>query len=298
MACGQRHHHEAHAVGGGEVPAVLSVDRIAEAGSLRAVDKRLGEEPEVGRGRQGDIVQWQPDGAAVAGGIPVPQRGQHRQCGVQPAADVPGRHDVVDRSVMTDRTGDQGEAGGRVDGVVDTGRPVGPAEYFEMNQIRALRTQRRMGMPLSPSDIGDQHATVDDQLLNEPLALLAAHVDGHRALALIESGPVDAVAGVGQGPPVIVRGAADRIDADHLGAERGKCHPGQRHRDEAGDLDDPDTGQRQPGGKFGGWLTHQMSMAVTPEAAGSSRWPGWRGAPPRPATARRSPPVAPSRGHG
>ena len=113
-----------------------------------------------------------------------------------------------------------------------------------MDQVGPQPGQRVVGMPLPPSDIGDQHAAVGDQPLHQILPFGRAHVGGDRTLALVQPGPVDAVAVVGERPAVVVGGAADRVDADHLGAELGQRHPGQRHRDEAGDLDDPHPGQR------------------------------------------------------
>ena len=53
-----------------------------------------------------------------------------------------------------------------------------------MDQIGALRAQRLVGMPLAPGDIRDQDSGVDDQPLDQLLALGRAHVGGHRALAL------------------------------------------------------------------------------------------------------------------
>ena len=247
MACGQRHHHEADAVTAGEVPAVLAVDRIAQARPARAGDHRLGEESEVGRGGQGDVVQWQPDGAAGSGGIAVAQRGQDRQRRIQPAADVPDRHHVIDRTGVPGRTGHHRETGGGIDGVVHARRAVAPAQHLEMDEVGPLGAQGVIRMPLPPGHIGDQHAAVDDELRHQVLALLAAHIDSHRLFALIETSPVNAVTGVGQRPAVIVGGTADGVDADHLGAECGQRHPGQWHRDEAGDLDDADSGQRRRG---------------------------------------------------
>ena len=99
-------------------------------------------------------------------------------------------------------------------------------------------------MPFAPYHIGDQHAAVGDQPLHEVLALRGADVGRHGPLALVQPGPVDAGAVVGDRPAVVVGRAADRVDPHHLGAELAQRHTRQRHRDEAGDLDDPDPGQR------------------------------------------------------
>jgi hypothetical protein len=98
-------------------------------------------------------------------------------------------------------------------------------------------------MPLPARDIRDQHAAVGDQPLHQVLACLRAEVGRDGALALVQARPVDAVAVAGDGPPVIVGRAADRIDADHLGPQLAQRHRRQRHRDETGDLDDAHPGQ-------------------------------------------------------
>ena len=247
VARSQCHHHEFHAVTADEVPAVLSIDGIAQPGPAGAVDHDLSEESKVGRRGQGNIVQRQPDGTSRAGGLSPPQRSQHRYYGIQSAADIPGRHHVVDRSVPPGRTRYRRKPGGGVDGVIHRSGTIGATGHLEVDEICTMRAQRRVGKPLSAGDIGDQNPGIDDQPPNELLALLATHINRHRPLALVESSPVDALAGGGKRPPLVVRGTADRVDAGHFGAKLGQRHTGQRDRDKARDLDDPNTGQWQLG---------------------------------------------------
>jgi len=112
-----------------------------------------------------------------------------------------------------------------------------------MDQIGPQPCQGVIRMPLPSRDIRHQNAAVRDQPLDEVLPFRRPHIGGHGSLALVEACPIDAVAAVGERPPVIIGRTADRVDADHLGPELPQRHPGQRHRDETGDLDDPHPGQ-------------------------------------------------------
>src|SRR5262249_58223520 len=73
-------------------------------------------------------------------------------------------------------------------------------------------------------------------------AALGAEVERDRALAPVEVFPVEAAALV-QRPAVGVDAAAERVDADDVGAHRGEGGPAQRSRDEGGELDDPQAAQ-------------------------------------------------------
>ena len=139
----------------------------------------------------------------------------------------------------------QGESGCGIDGVIHTGGAVTAADHLQMDEVRTKRTQVLERMPLPPCNIGDEHPGRSNQLPNQVLPIGRTHVDLHRPLTLVQPGPVDAGAAGGQRPAVIVGRPADGVDADHLGAELGQGHAGQWHRDETGDLDDPDARQRQ-----------------------------------------------------
>ncbi len=82
---------------------------------------------------------------------------------------------------------------------------------------------------------------------------------------------------------MVVGGAADRVDADHLGAQLRQRHARQRDRDEAGDLDDPHAGQR-PGVGSGRMVSVIRSELAKPPPSDEldrrrrwSRAPGWAG---------------------
>ena len=258
VPAGERDDHERDAVAAGELLTVLAEDRVADPLPRRAVDHHLGQEAEVSRRRERDVLQRDADPLAHARGVAVPQRRGDGECGVRPARDVPGGQHVVDRARQSDRAGDQRETDARVDGVVDPGASVRAAGYLDVDEVRAHSHQGVVRMPLASSHIGDQDAAVGDQALDEVLPVLRAHVHGDGTLALVESGPVDAVAVLGHRPAVIVGGAADRVDADDLGTQLRQRHAGQRHRDEAGDLDDPHSGQRTGGIRSISHATHDM----------------------------------------
>ena len=244
MPGGQRDNHERHAVTAGELLAVLAVDRVAEPLALRPVHHGLGEESEISGCGEGHILERQPDRAAFAGGVTMAQRGRDGKCAVEPAGQVPCRQHMVDRGVMAGRPGDERKAGGCVHRIVNAGRAVCSARHLEMNQVGPLLHQRFVGMPFPPHHIRHEHAGVDDQALDHVLSLRRAHVRRHGTLALVQSRPVDARPVIGNRPAVIIRGAADRVDPDDFGTELGQSHPGQRHRDETGNLHDPNPGER------------------------------------------------------
>ncbi len=97
MPAGERHEHEADAVAAGEVLPVGAVQGIAEPFSAGAVDHHLGQEPEIARRGECDVLQGNADPCALTGGIPMAQCGTDCQRHVQPAADIPGRKHMVDR---------------------------------------------------------------------------------------------------------------------------------------------------------------------------------------------------------
>ena len=73
-------------------------------------------------------------------------------------------------------------------------------------------------------------------------------VDRHGALALVETSPVKTVTLV-QRPATDIETAAGWIDAEDVGAERGKRGATERRGDEGRDLDDPKSSEnRTPDG--------------------------------------------------
>ncbi|CAG7100615.1 hypothetical protein PICSAR18_04194 [Mycobacterium avium subsp. paratuberculosis] len=128
MPTGQRDNHEPGSVAAGEVLPVLAVDGVAQPFALGADDLRLGEQPQVGRGGQRDVLQRQADPRAGPGLLAAVDGGDDGQRGIQSAAHVPGRQHVVDRAGVLGRAGDQRVADAGVDGVVHTGGAVAATE--------------------------------------------------------------------------------------------------------------------------------------------------------------------------
>src|SRR5882762_12002298 len=99
-------------------------------------------------------------------------------------------------------------------------------------------------MPFAARDIREQNAparsTFGNETRHEVLPSGGAKISRDRTLALVQPGPVNAGTVVGDRPTVIVGGAADGVDAYHLGAELSQGHAGQGNGHEAGDLHDPD----------------------------------------------------------
>ncbi len=244
MAPRERDDHERDPVTAGEVVAVLAVDRVADPFAGGAVHHHLGEEAEVARRRQRHVLQRNADPLALPGGVAVPQRGDDGQRRVDAACDVPRRQHMVDRRRELGRTGHHRKPEPGVDGVVHPGAAVGATGHLDVDQVGPQPRQVVIRMPFAPCHIRDQHAAVGNQSPHEVLALRRTEVGRHGPLALVQPGPVDARPVVGDRPAVVVGRAADRVDPHHLGAELTQRHPRKRDGDEAGDLDDPNPGQR------------------------------------------------------
>ena len=71
----------------------------------------------------------------------------------------------------------------------------------------------------------------------ELAALGRDEVDRDRALPLVEPGPVEADAVVGDRPALVVEAAADGVEADDVGAELREREPAERRGDERRPLD-------------------------------------------------------------
>lgn len=123
---------------------------------------------------------------------------------------------VVDRPVVADQAGGEGEADGRVDRVVDRGAAVRAVEDLQVDQVRAFPREPFIVQPVPARGIGDDDAGLGDEVLDQPLRVGIAEVRGERALALVQARPVDRLAAVCQRPASVVRGAADGVDPDDL----------------------------------------------------------------------------------
>ena len=146
------------------------------------------------------------------------------------------------------RPGDERQAGLRVDRVVDLRAAVAPADEVDHDQIVAAALQRLVVEPAARREVGDEQPGVLARRADQPgdqlLALRLAEVDGDRALALVQPGPEQAVVAVQRHRPAgIVEAAADRIEADDVGAHLRQRHAAERHGDEGRALDDPHAGE-------------------------------------------------------
>jgi hypothetical protein len=240
----QGDNHERGAVAAGEVLAVLAVDGVTQPLSLRPVDLWLGEQPEISRRGQRHVLQRQADARAHPGPVAVADGGDDGERRVEAAAHVPGGQHMVDRTGVPGRTGDERVPDTGVDGVIHCGGSVTAPQQLHVDDVGSLGGQHVMAQPGQAGGVGDDDAvTLDDEALHQLLALVRAQIDGGRTLALVQSGPVDRGAALGQRPSLDVGGPADRVDADHLRAKLTQRHAAQRCRDEAGHLDDGDTAQ-------------------------------------------------------
>ena len=85
------------------------------------------------------------------------------------------------------------------------------------------------------------------------------------ALALVEAGPVEAVALGVEGEAAGVGGAADGVEADDLGAQLRQRHGARRPGHVGGDLDEAETLQRLgPGGAAGASEVWTCSVVMEP----------------------------------
>jgi hypothetical protein len=154
---------------------------------------------------------------------------------------------VVDRAVAA-AAGDDGKAGRAVDGVVDRVGAVARADQLHHVKIRPQLGQRLVRQLGVDAEVGQEHrgpvAAGADQPLQQRAAFGAAHVQLQRALGAIQAGPVQAAPGGVARRAGNVDVAADRVDADHLGAELGQCQPGAGRGDEGRELDDAQAVQR------------------------------------------------------
>ena len=148
VPAGERDDHERHPVAAGEVLAVLAVDRVADPLARGAVHHHLGEEAEVARRRQRDVLQRNADPLALPGGVAVPQRGDDGQRRVDAARDVPRGQHVIDRCGELGGPGHHRKPEPGVDGVVHARAAVGAAGHLDVDQVGPQPRQRVVRMPL------------------------------------------------------------------------------------------------------------------------------------------------------
>ena len=110
--------------------------------------------------------------------------------------------------------------------------------------IRSVRTCERAAKLIQPlagrlvSRVAGVVPRCADQGAGELLAVRRVQGETHRTLGLVQARPVETAAVRRQRPPTDVDVAADRIDANDVGAELGQGQAAERCRDEGGNLDD------------------------------------------------------------
>ena len=150
--------------------------------------------------------------------------GEHAEgCGLT-ADEIPCGHHMVDRLVPTDRAGRSRIPHRTIHRVVEGGGAVSVAGDGEHHQIRSLRRQRLERHPAAGRKVREEIACVGNEAREQFLRPIAAEVDGDRALALVEAGPIDRFAGVGQRPTPIVDPTADLIEPDDVSTELSEGH--------------------------------------------------------------------------
>jgi hypothetical protein len=259
----QRDNHERDSVTTGEVLAVLAVDGVAQTLALGPIHLRFGQQSQISRRGQRDILERQADARAHPGLVAAADGGDDGQRGVQAAAHIPSRQYVVDRTGMIGRAGDERESDTGVHGVVHSGGTVTTPEELNMDHVGTLGGQAIMAQPGQTRGVGDDDAVaLNDQPVDQLLTVGRAQIDGGRTLSLVQSGPVDRRSVCCQWPSLDVGSTTDRIDTDHLRAKLAQRHATQRCGDETRHLHDCKAAQRQ--------LVH---VVATRSKTAASPWP-------------------------
>ena len=234
-------HHEA-AILRAEIAAEGAEDLVAEARPVDVVHDRFADVAQRRRGRERHVLQRQHDLLPLPRHAAMALGGQKREGAGIGGGQIPGWTDRVHRSFMADRAGDHGEAGNGVHRVVDMGRTVARTDDVQRDQVGALHRQLLVGEPASRRHVGGENARAltrrGDQRREQLAAAWIAQIDGDRALALVEAGPVDRAAILRDRPALIVETALDVVEADHVGAHLGERHAAQRRSDECRAFDD------------------------------------------------------------
>ena len=150
--------------------------------------------------------------------------GEHAEGGGLTADEIPRRHHMVDRLAPTDRAGRRRVSHRTIHRVVEGGGSVSVAGDGKHHQIRSVRRQGLERHPAAGREVGEEVACVGDEAREQFLRPITAEVDGDRALSLVEAGPIDRFAGIGQRPTPIVDPTADLIEPDDVSTELGEGH--------------------------------------------------------------------------
>ena len=170
--------------------------------------------------------------------------GEHAEGGGLTADEIPRRHHMVDRLAPTDRAGRRRVSHRTIHRVVEGGRSVSVAGDGKHHQIRSARRQGLERHPAAGREVGEEVTCVGDEAREQFLRPITAEVDGDRALALVEAGPIDRFAGVGQRPTPIVDPTADLIEPDDVSTELSEGHASGWGGDESRPLDHAETIER------------------------------------------------------
>ena len=165
----------------------------------------------------------------LSGGAPMPLGGEQRNHREVARDGVPGRQQVVDRPRVLDGAGDRGKPDRRIHRVVHLRSAVAPPHEVHHDQVVAIPLQVLVVEPAPSREVGDEHPAVlargADQRTEDLLAARRADVDGDRTLALVQARPEQARAVACDRPTRVVEPAADRVEANHVGAELGERQP-------------------------------------------------------------------------
>ena len=170
-------------------------------------------------------------------------RGEQAVHGGQAGDHVPDRHDMVDRPRISLRPGHLRKSRGGVDRVVERDRTVPVAGDAEHDQIVAFRLQSGVVEPAARRQVR-QHDTrirswLGHQRMRQFPAFRIADIQHDRPFALVQPGPVEAPVIARDRPTPVIEAAADRVDADHVGAHLRQGQAGIGRGDEGRDFDEP-----------------------------------------------------------
>ena len=148
---------------------------------------------------------------------------------------VPCRQHVIHGTLMTLRPCQPWEPKRGVDRVVDRGPAIGVAGDDDHDCIGPQLRELFVRAPALDGQVGQQDPSTFPGRRYEAGHLaaskLGAGVDGHRALALVQAGPVKAAAAM-QRPTVDVQSAARWVDANHVRTQRRQRRAAEGRGDE------------------------------------------------------------------
>src|SRR5438477_618620 len=246
----QRDDHDPPSVGGRKIAPEAAVEIVADRRPRPAVDADIADVAEMPNRREHDIGQGGDNLLPLAGARPVAFGREQRCREIKTGGDVPGRQHIVDRRAAPRacRPGHHRKPTRRVDCVVDGGAAVAIADQPEQDHILALCLKagvietgqwRQVGKHDTGAGTGRGRDCLRDFA---PLRLVERQ--RNRALRLVHPGPIEARAVFGYGPAVEVDTAADRVDADDLGAKLRHRHAAERRGDKGAQFDDAQIRQK------------------------------------------------------